>query len=87
MFGSFDFLFLVTFGDKVTKMLRNICLHYARQDGQDRNNQKENYLSKVTKNQMTKIWDEQNIGVFLAGFGQKSSVWCMHVALPKLPIK
>ena len=29
------FLFLVTFGNKVTKVLRNLCLHFARQDGQD----------------------------------------------------
>ena len=32
------FWFLVTFGNKVKKiqkMLRNLCLHFARQDGQD----------------------------------------------------
>ena len=31
----FRFWFLVTFGDEVTKILRNHCLHFARQDGQD----------------------------------------------------
>ena len=31
----FRFWFLVTFGDEVTKILRNLCLHFARQDGQD----------------------------------------------------
>jgi hypothetical protein len=38
----FIFWFLVTFGDEVTKtkFLRNVCLHFARQDGQDRKNGK-----------------------------------------------
>ena len=31
----YRFLFLVTFVDKVTKILCNLCLHFARQDGQD----------------------------------------------------
>ena len=35
MFRSSYFWFLVIFGDKVTKILRNLCLHFARQDGQD----------------------------------------------------
>ena len=35
MFRSSHFLFLVTFGDKVTKTLCNLCLHFARQDGQE----------------------------------------------------
>ena len=35
VFRSFHFWFLVTFGDEVTKILRNLCLHFARQDGQD----------------------------------------------------
>ena len=30
-----------------TKILRNLCLHFARQDGQDGKNQKENH-AKVT---------------------------------------
>ena len=36
-----------------TKILRKLCLHFARQDGQDG--------KKNTKNQRTKISDEQNI--------------------------
>ena len=33
-----------------TKILRNLCLHFARQDGQDRKKkQKENHETKVTK--------------------------------------
>ena len=48
VFRSSHFSFLVTFGDEVTKMLCNLCLHFARQDGQDR------------KNQKMKIWDERN---------------------------
>ena len=31
----FQFWFLVTFGDEVKKILPNLCLHFARQDGQD----------------------------------------------------
>ena len=42
----FGFWFLVTFGDEVTKILRNLCLHFARQDGKNR---KENHVTKVTK--------------------------------------
>ena len=52
MFVSFlfRFSFFISFGDKVTKILRNLCLHFARQDGQDRKkNQKKNYATKVTK--------------------------------------
>ena len=36
------------------KILRNLCLHFARQDGQDRKNWKENYATKVTKIPKTK---------------------------------
>ena len=31
----FRFSFLDNFGDEVTKILRYLCLHFARQDGQD----------------------------------------------------
>ena len=31
----FRFWFSVTFGDEVTEILGNLCLHFARQDGQD----------------------------------------------------
>jgi hypothetical protein len=34
---------------KNTKILRNLCLHFARQDGQDKKNRKENQATKVTK--------------------------------------
>ena len=49
-------------------MLRILCLHYARQNGQDEKKRKENHETKVTKipnnkNQKTKIWEEQNIGL------------------------
>ena len=60
----FIFWFLVTFGDEVTKkkILRNLCLHFARHDGQDGKKQKENHATIVTKictkNQKTKIWDQ-----------------------------
>jgi hypothetical protein len=64
LFGSVHFLFFVTFGNEVTKILHNLCLHFARQDGQDGKKRKENHATKVTKkpkNQRTKIWDEKFI--------------------------
>ena len=64
MFRSSHFLFLVTLGDKVTKILHNLCLHFPRQDGQDGKKWKENHATKVTKipkDKKTKIWDEQHI--------------------------
>ena len=42
------------------KILHNLCLHFARQDGQDRKKQKENHATEVTKKQKTKTWNEQN---------------------------
>ena len=50
----FHFLFLVTFGDEVMKILRNLCLHFARQDGQDGKKWKENHATKLTKIPKTK---------------------------------
>ena len=49
MFRSSHFWFLVTFGAELTKILHNLCLHFARQDGQDRKNRKQNHATKVTK--------------------------------------
>ena len=40
---------MVTFGDKVTKILRDICLHFARQDGQDRNATKVTIIPKTKR--------------------------------------
>ena len=40
---------IFVFGSENTKILRNICLHFARQDGQDGKNWKENHATKVTK--------------------------------------
>ena len=54
LFRSSHFSFLVTFGDEVKKILQNLCLHFARQDGQDRKKQKENHETKVTKIPKTK---------------------------------
>ena len=45
---------MVTFGDEVTKILRNLCLHFARHDGQDGKNGKENHATNVTKIPKTK---------------------------------
>ena len=52
--SHFWFWFLVTFGDQVTKILRNLCLHFARQDGQEGKKRKENHLTKLTKIPKTK---------------------------------
>ena len=54
VYPIFRFWFLVTFGEEVTKILRNLCLHFARQDGQDRKKWKENQATKVTKIPKTK---------------------------------
>ena len=48
VFGHFWSL-LVTFGKDVMKILHNLCLHFARQDGQDGKKWKENHATKVTK--------------------------------------
>ena len=37
-----------------TKILRNLCLHFARQDGQDGKKTKENHKTTVTKIPKTK---------------------------------
>ena len=37
-----------------TKLLRNLCLHFARQDGQDGKKYEENHTTKVTKIPKTK---------------------------------
>ena len=52
--SHFWFWFLVTFVDEVMKILRNLCLHFARQDGQDGKKRKENHATKVTKIPKTK---------------------------------
>ena len=43
-------------------MLHNLCLQFVRQDRQDRKTGRKacNLSDKNTKNQKTKIWDEQN---------------------------
>jgi len=59
LFHSSHFSFLV-FGhfwqpsNENSKILRNLCLHFARQDGQDGKKQKENHATKVTKIPKTK---------------------------------
>jgi hypothetical protein len=68
MFHSSHFSFLV-FGHfwrlnyENANILRNLCLHFARQDGQDgkkTERKSRNCNDQNTKNQKTKIWDEQN---------------------------
>jgi hypothetical protein len=59
MFHSSHFSFLV-FGHfwrqnyENKKILCNLCLHFARQDGQDGKKRKENYTTKVSKIPKTK---------------------------------
>ena len=57
MFRSSHFLFLVTFVEEVTKNMKilcNLCLHFARQDGQDGKKRRVNHATKVTKIPKTK---------------------------------
>ena len=62
----FSFWFLVTFGDKVTKIQKYyIIFVYILQVkmGKMEKNRKENHATKVTKipiKQKTEIWDERN---------------------------
>ena len=49
MFRSSHFSFLVTFGNVVTKIIHNFCLHFAWQVGQDEKKLKENHATKMTK--------------------------------------
>ena len=39
------------FGDEATKILCNLWLHFARQDGQDGKTRKRNHATKVNKKQ------------------------------------
>ena len=45
-----------------TKILRNLCLNFAKQDGQDRKMERKshNWSDQNSKNLKTKIWDERN---------------------------
>ena len=51
----FHFWFLVTFGNKITTILYNLCLH-----GQDWKKRRENHATKVTNN--TKKSKDKNMG-------------------------
>ena len=42
------------FGNEVTKILCNLCLHFARQDGKNKKKRKENHANNVTKIPKTK---------------------------------
>ena len=46
-----------------TRIFRNLCLHFARQDGQDGKKRKENHATTMTKIPKTKrrkyVWDER----------------------------
>ena len=56
----FCFFVFVTFGDELTKILHNLCLNFARQDGQDGEKTERKSSDLNTKKQNTKIRDEQN---------------------------
>ena len=45
------------------KIFRNLCLHFARQDGQDgKKTRKENHATKVTKISMYQKPKDENMG-------------------------
>jgi hypothetical protein len=50
----FRFWFFVTFGNEYTKILHDICLRFARKDGQDGKKREKNHATKVTKIPKTK---------------------------------
>ena len=79
MFPSSYFWFLVTFGDEDMKILHNLCLHFARQDRKKTKRNSRKQIDQNTKNQKTKIWDEQNI-TFLQGLRFKFSADCLLAA-------
>ena len=58
----FRFWFLITFGDEVMKIIRNLCLHFAkqdRQDGKDGKNRKKITQLKLPKYQKP---EDKNMG-------------------------
>ena len=83
--SHFRFRFLVTFGDKVTKVFRNLCLHFARQDG--RNGKKipqldwPKYVPK-TRIPNTKMkymeWMKQINSFFLQNVFENGHNWSKH---------
>ena len=58
MLRSLQISFLVSglFGDKDTKIFRNLCLHFPRQDGQDR--KKEKKIMQIKRSKYQKVKDE-----------------------------
>jgi hypothetical protein len=66
MFRSSHFSVLV-FGHfwrqsyKNTKILCNLCLHFAKQNGQDGKKRKENHATKVTK-----LPKDENLGLLIS---------------------
>ena len=55
LFFIFGFWSLLATSYENTKILRNLCLHFERQDGQDgKKTRKENHAFKVTKIPKTK---------------------------------
>ena len=70
MFYSSHYLFLVTFGDEVTKIQKYFVIFvYILQGKMGKTEKTErksrNYSDQNTKNQKTKIWDERNINALL----------------------
>ena len=66
MFCLYHFSFLVTFGDKVTKIPKYyIIFVYILQGKMGKTEKTErkssNYSEQNTKDQKTKLWDERNI--------------------------
>ena len=59
------------------KILRNLCLHFARQDGQDGKKQKENHATKVTKIPKTKRRKYGIKGFTYPGFHRRINLKCL----------
>jgi len=65
-----------------TKILRNLCLHFARQDGQEgKKTGKKITQLKWSKYQKPKIWDEENIYPPLQQYMKSNSTMESHIKI------
>ena len=74
----FGFWFLVTFGNKVMKILHNFCLHISRQDGQDRKKNGKKIEQKKWEEIPKKPNNENMVWTKFVRFHEKFSNICTH---------
>ena len=81
MFRSSCFWFLVTFGDEVTKILRNLCLHFARQYGQE-GKKKERKVTKIPKTKRRNGMNETKTKQNTISYRIDHHNWARYLPLP-----